>query len=158
MITVINLTSSMAFGIRRFSVAFTKTLHWSLSSTNWIQFILSIPPPVRSIKLLSSPCIQAFLVGSYSWSFQSTFLNYSYSFHLNLLDLITVTILGELYHSWSFLLFSISITLGLNIHLTFSFQRIFGQYFPLKVSYFWIAREWFFIPQYHHVHYVFPYT
>jgi hypothetical protein len=47
--------SCFLYGTRRLITVFTKARHWTVSWASWIQFAPSIPIPLRSILMLSSP-------------------------------------------------------------------------------------------------------
>ena len=93
----------MAYGIRRFGAAFTATFQQSLSYSESTQFLLLIPISLRSILILYSHLPLGLPRGIFPVCLPVKMLKAllpssilaRLPAHLNLLDLITLTILSE---------------------------------------------------------------
>ena len=126
----------MAYGTRRFNAAFTRALQWSLFRVESTQFLVLILISLRSILTLSShlrlglpKCLFPVglpvktLIALLPFSILTT-----WPAHLNVLDLITLTILSERYKLWSSSFWSLlhspfSSLLGPNIRLRILFSN-----------------------------------
>ena len=86
-LAVILYTNSTACGSRSFNAAFTRAIQYSISWTESTKFLLSL----RSILISSSHLNQGLLLSRYLLPF------WLHAAHFNLLDLITLTTLGERY-------------------------------------------------------------
>ena len=94
----------MAYGTRRFNATFTRTLQYSLSRAKSTQFLILIPISLRYIQILFSHLrvgLPKYLSVGVPVNILKALLPYSilatWPAHLNLLELITLTILGERY-------------------------------------------------------------
>jgi hypothetical protein len=92
------------YGTRKFITVFTRVLYWYLSWARWIQSTPPHPISLRSIFILSS-YLRLGLPSGFFPSGLSTKILYAFHFsicatcpvHLNLLDFISLIILGEEY-------------------------------------------------------------
>ena len=115
MCCVLKLTNSMAYETRNFNAAVTRALQQSLSWAEPTQFFVLIPISLRSILILSSHLHLGLPKGLFSVGFPVKILKAllpssilaTWPAHLNLLVLITLTILAEQYKLWSALLWSL---------------------------------------------------
>ena len=105
----------MAYGTRRFNAAFTRALQYSLSWTESTRFLVLLAISLRSILILSSHVRLGFPKDLFSVGLSikifkeilPSFIQATSPTHLNLLDLITMTIFGEQYKLWSSSLWSL---------------------------------------------------
>ena len=130
------LSNSMAYGTRKCNVAFTRALQQSPFWDESTEFLVLISISLRSNLILSSHlCLglanDLFPVGLSAEILKALLPSYNlttWRAHLNILDLITLTLLGERYKLWSSLLWSllhspVSWLLGPSIHLKILFSN-----------------------------------